>query len=415
MMKPPYLCLSFLIVFVFGLAVTNVSFAATPATIYVDNQSAVGGDGSELDPVDTIQEGVDLAAISGIETVCVVGGGVPYVEDVTVVHPTGVAIYGTAPACAHAKNPFEGGIMPEVIGGFMVDGIRSFRLIGFSISSGFGGENGVDVSNVGVVEVSCNTVYATGGVALFESAILVRTENLIESEIKIAGNKVTQNDSLGIAVLGEDDSKLKVEIASNTLSKNGGTGIRMSLAHKATGDFSATRNRFSGNGNFGFGISAGAGDNSQGTFFILKNSIQRAGAEGLNISAYTKGHVEFLATDNKIEASGNTGVALSSLGSASLKGNFANNTSFANQNGGIVSQTTDNAFASIKYDGNLVFDNETYGFRFSEAEGSTLIAGGEKNNSTVPGNAGNELECDGSPGGAILLNGGIAVLPVTIP
>lgn len=390
--------------------------AKTLDVVYVDNQSSPGGTGTKSNPVDTIQDGVDVAFSHGAQTVVVRGGGAAYTGDVTVQNPRGLKIYGDGVDISTKKeNPYAGkGDQPVLEGGFYVENIPFFTLMGLTIFDGFAGEDGVEIVDVERAQVTGNRIYGTGEGALFAAAILLWATDDHVGDFTVSCNQVAENAQTAIALFAIDDAEVITTITKNNLLRNAAVGLKLSLHDASVGKIKATDNSISSNTVFVTGISGRTADSAEGSFEIAGNDLQFVGHSAITLFSTGDSKAEFLVTKNTVKNSRN-GAAIGAGGTSDANVVFSNNTLTNNEQGGLRVISSTFGITTIKIEGNQVDQNGDYGFNFVENDFGIVKVEGKVNNQTLAGNNGNEVEFTGGPNGSFVLNGKTVVLPVMIP
>jgi len=165
-----------------ALAVLPARPAPSSTTWYVDANAAAGGDGSRLNPFQTIQEGLDVAAPGELDTVLVLPG--VYVENVDFLNKRVALVSELGPDVTTIDGGQNGSVV-RITG--PIDWGNDVALTGFTLTNG-SGEDYLGLGGVGgglliadtspriedCVLVSNQAVFLGGGIYAENSAALVR-------------------------------------------------------------------------------------------------------------------------------------------------------------------------------------------------------------------------------------------------
>lgn len=217
--------------------------------VFVQNETgkatAAPAEGTSENPVDTIQEGVDLASTQFGENgqVIVNGDFGDYAEDVTV-DQNSVKIWGGKlgiPVNGGKRFTF-GSARPNLDGTFAFDGVASARVSGFHISND-SSSAGIEVTDVKSLVITDNEITETdGGVEIDFS------DGGFDMTFTIDNNFIHENDGEGIYFEPSgDDETITGVISNNTISDNDEGFYAYVEDYDVNATFSVFGNTFSGN------------------------------------------------------------------------------------------------------------------------------------------------------------------------
>ena len=183
--------------------------APASVTWYVDANAAAGGDGSRLNPFQTIQEGLDAAAPGELDTVLVLPG--VYLENVDFLNKR-VALVSELGPDATTIDGGQNGSVVRITG--PIDWGNDVALTGFTLTNG-SGENYLGLGGVG------------GGLLIADTSPLIEDCVLVSNQAVLLGG--------GIYAENATVNFVDNEIHDNTATRGGGIYLRTSSGTVARG------------------------------------------------------------------------------------------------------------------------------------------------------------------------------------